>query len=306
MHLRNAVIAIAAAAALSACQTNPYTGRKTVNLLSANQEMSLGEEAFAEIKSTEKLITSGAQYEQVKRVAGKIANAADELARKRGNKPSFAWEVVLIDSPEANAWCLPGGKMGVYTGILPITQSDAGLGVVLGHEVAHAVSHHGGRRVTENIGMQAAALLADVGLSNASGGTRQAVQTALGVGSKVGVALPFSRADESEADRIGLILMAVAGFDPREAPEFWKRMATMSKGGQPPQFLSTHPSHETRIAELQKWMPEAQQYYNARGIPSGMTPPAPRIEPPKTPTLPPASAKPATQKPPIPKSGGGS
>src|SRR5262245_30465301 len=263
MHHPRIVTTLSLVAILGACQTNPYTGRQTVNLLSEQEEASLGEQAYAETKAKEKphIITSGAQFDQVQRVAKAIANASDDLARKRGEKPSFQWECILIDSPQVNAWCLPGGKMGVYTGILPVTQTDAGLAVVLGHEVAHAVSRHGGRRVTEGMLTEYAQQAVAAGFSSSSPTTQTALMQAMGMGSQLAVALPFSRTDESEADHVGLILMASAGYDPKEAPKFWQRMSSKAGGSAPPEFLSTHPSDETRIQNLNKWIPEAEQYY---------------------------------------------
>lgn len=265
MHSTRILTSVVLFALVGACQTNPYTGRKTVNVLSEGEEASLGEQAYAETKVKAKghIITSGAQYDQVQRVAKGIANAADDLARKRGEKPTFQWECILIDSSEVNAWCLPGGKMGVYTGILPITQNDAGLAVVLGHEVAHAVSRHGGRRVTEGMLTEYAQQVAAAGFSSSSPTTQAALMQAMGVGSQLAVALPFSRTDESEADHVGLILMAAAGYDPKEAPKFWQRMSSKAAGGSPPEFLSTHPSDETRIHNLNQWIPEAEKYYKA-------------------------------------------
>ncbi|HKE01979.1 MAG TPA: M48 family metallopeptidase, partial [Planctomycetota bacterium] len=214
-------------------------------------------EAYQDTLSKSKLVKSGPDYEMVKRVADGIAKAA--------NEPSFQWDVALIQSSEVNAWCLPGGKMGVYTGIIPVAKTEQGLAVVLGHEVAHAVSHHGGRRMTESMGTELVGQLASIGFSKSSPAVQQGAMTAFGLGSNVAVALPFSRSDESEADHIGLILMAKAGYDPREAPEFWKRMQSMAGSSDTPEFLSTHPVPSTRIADLKTWMPEALAYYEKKG-----------------------------------------
>ncbi len=244
---------VAAPPLLAGCQTNPYTGRTTLNVFSEGQEASLGAEAYQQIVSQEKVVSSGPAWDQVRRVSMRLAQVA--------NKPDFDWEVVLIDSPQVNAWCLPGGKMGVYTGILPVTRSDEGLAVVMGHEVSHALARHGGRRMTEGLGMSIVQELLAVGLSGVGGGVQEGVLASFGMLSQGGVVLPFSRADETEADQIGLRLMAEAGFDPREAPRFWQRMIDATGGGGPPEFLSTHPSPETRIAQLEEWMPEAMEIY---------------------------------------------
>jgi metalloendopeptidase OMA1, mitochondrial len=216
-----------------------------------------------------------------------IAGAADE--------PSFEWDVVLIESPEINAWCLPGGKMGVYTGILPVTQSDEGLAVVMGHEVAHAVSHHGGRRVSEALGYEMVAAILDAGLSGTSAATRELALRSFGVSTTLMGSLPFSRSDESEADHIGLILMAKAGYDPREGPRLWQRMMQMAGGSGMPEFLSTHPNPETRIKDMEAWMPDALQHYEASGKAPGK---APAVKSPEV------KAPPLPKKKAVPTSGG--
>lgn len=284
----------------SACSSVPYTGRSRVNWVPESQELALGIEAFQEVKGESRLIPSGPQYDMVKRVADKIAAAADRDAAERGEKLGFAWEVILIDSPTVNAWCLPGGKMGVYTGILPVTQSETGLAVVMGHEVAHAVARHGAERMTQAGLSQAALSAAAVGLGTAGASTKEAVMTALGVGANVGVMLPFSRTHESEADHIGLILMAKAGYDPREGPKLWERMQQMSGGG-PPELLSTHPAPATRIADMNKIMPEMVAIYEkttGTGAPVKATP-AKESAPPSEGAAPSKSKKPA-----IPSGGG--
>jgi metalloendopeptidase OMA1, mitochondrial len=257
----------------ASCQTVPYTGRSQLNLVSQNEEIQLGVQAYQEVRKDPKtkLITSGAQYDMVQRVAKAIAAAADRDAKSRGAELGFQWEAILIDSPTVNAWCLPGGKMGVYTGILPVTQSEAGLAVVMGHEVSHAVARHGAERMTQGSFAQAVDAGLSVGLSRSSASTRSAVMGGFGVFANYGVLLPFSRTHESEADHIGLILMAEAGYDPREGPKLWQRMLQASGSG-PMEILSTHPSPETRIQDMEHWMPEIlEKYYKpaAGGHPSG-------------------------------------
>lgn len=221
----------------------------------------MGLQAYQEVLTTEKIINNGPQAEMVKRVAQRIATAADADAARRGAALGFDWQVSLIDSPQVNAWCMPGGKMGVYTGILPVAKTEAGLAVVMGHEVAHAVARHGGERVTQQLGAEVILQVIDLGLSKTSAATHQAVMAGLGAGAQVGVLLPFSRQHESEADHIGLLIMAEAGYDPREAPKLWERMSQLG-GEKPPEFLSTHPSNETRIQQLNDWMDEALKLYN--------------------------------------------
>ncbi|MFN0207625.1 MAG: M48 family metallopeptidase [Planctomycetota bacterium] len=246
--------------AAAACNTVPYTDRTQFSLLDSATENQMGLQAYQEVLATEKIITSGANAQMVKKIADRIAAAADRDAADRGTKLNFNWQVVLIDSPAVNAWCMPGGKMGVYTGILSVTQSEAGLAVVMGHEVAHAIARHGGERMSQQMGVDAALTAVQMGLSKSSTATQQTVMTALGAGSQVGVLLPFSRSHESEADHIGIILMAKAGYDPHEAPKLWERMSKLGGGGSP-EFLSTHPSNETRIKELTALIPMAMQYY---------------------------------------------
>ncbi len=239
------------------CSTVPVTGRHSFNLVPDSQANALGLEAYAKVKKDSKLITSGAQYDQVLRVGKRIAAVSDA--------PSFEWEFVLLDDPKTvNAFCLPGGKVAVYSGILPVTQDESGLAVVLAHEIGHAVARHGSERMTDDLALQLGGAGLQQLLQTKSPVMQQVVMTAFGVGTAVGVVLPFSRSQESEADHIGLVLMAKAGYDPQAAPAFWRRMIASSKGGAPPAFLSDHPSDEKRVQDLEKWMPEAQVAYRQR------------------------------------------
>jgi len=237
------------------CATVPITGRKQFNLISDKQADALGVEAYQKVESESRLITSGPDYDRVLRVGKRIATAANESA--------FKWEFCLIDDPKmVNAFCLPGGKVAVYSGILPITKDDTGLAVVLAHETAHAVARHGAERMTDQLALQLGGAGLQQLLQQKSPATQQVVMAAFGVGTTVGVMLPFSRSLESEADHIGLVFMAKAGYDPRQAPEFWRRMIAASSGASPPAFLSDHPSDESRIQDLEEWMPEALKYYH--------------------------------------------
>lgn len=249
--------------ALTACSTVPYSERSRVILLPAATENKMGEDAYREILAKEKLATNPQQVAMVRRVGKRIAEVVE-----RDHKVGYTWEVNLIDKPEAlNAFCLPGGKIAFYTGILDVCKSEDGVAVVMGHEVAHALARHGGERVSQsvviNLGVSVLAAA-----SSSDPGTQQLVHAALGAGAAVGLALPFSRKHESEADYIGLMLMAKAGYDPTEAPKFWERMTEKSKGSGGPEFLSTHPSHEKRIEELHAHLSEAAQLYtDATGKP---------------------------------------
>lgn len=235
---------------LAGCATVPYTNRKQFNLISEGEEDQMGAQAYTEIKSKSLISKDASTNAMVTRVGERIAKVAD--------RPDFKWEFVVIDDPKTpNAFCLPGGRVAVYTGILPITKDEAGLAVVMSHEVAHALARHGAERMSQQmavgLGQQVAV---GAGLIKTEAGM-QVFQMAYGVG----VGLPHSRKQESEADRIGLILMAKAGYDPNNAIPFWQRMKAAASGQKPPEFLSTHPSDDTRIEQIRRELPEALTYY---------------------------------------------
>lgn len=234
--------------------TVPLTGRTQLVDISREQEASLGLQAFREVLGRERVVEQGPAAEQVRQIAARLVQALHRLDAKAD--PGFNWEVALIESPQANAFALPGGKLAVYTGILPITANVDGLAAVMGHEIAHAVARHGAERMAYQKLVQMGTMAAGMAISDMDAGTRGMVMGALGVGSRFGVLLPFSREHESEADYLGLMFAAAACYDPREAPRLWERMQAASKG-QPPEFASTHPSHDTRIRQLNAWMPEA-------------------------------------------------
>jgi len=228
-----------------ACRTTPVTGKSSFNLFTPQQDVELGREAYAEVLQGQRLVESGPDYERVKRVMERLVAVSDD--------EGYEWEVRLIDDPQtANAFALPGGKMAVYTGILPVCQTEAGLAVVMGHEIGHVVAQHGTQRMSREMGAQVVLEYANLG--------NWTDLAAAGYG--LLLEMPWGRGDESEADHIGLMYMAKAGYDPREAVDFWSRMAA-SSGEQPPEFLSTHPSHETRVADLNRLMPEALQAFEA-------------------------------------------
>jgi len=238
-----------AALILTACATVPYTNRRQFNMYSASQEDQLGQQAFDEVKTKSKLSTDAAATAMLQRVGKRIADVSD--------KPEYKWEFVLIDDAKTiNAFCLPGGRVAFYTGILPITKDENGLAVVMAHEVAHALASHGAERMSQQTivgGLEQVAVTAGWIKSPQA---LQMAEMAYGVG----VGLPHGRNQESEADRIGLILMAKAGYDPRGAVDFWQRMKAVG-GQKPPEFLSTHPSDDTRIKRIQEQLPEALQHY---------------------------------------------
>ncbi|MGQ0694251.1 MAG: M48 family metallopeptidase [Nitrospiraceae bacterium] len=253
---------------LAGCETNPYTGRQQLLMSSVGQEMQMGAQAYAQIKSDPKMKQSQdpREIEPVKRVAARIIEAAKRSKYAEMAK-QFQWEVSVIkDDKTANAFALPGGKMAVYTGIFPVAKTEAGLAAVMGHEVVHALARHGAERMSQgqltNVAVQAAG--AAVGASGGGPLLGQATMAALGVGAQVGVLLPFSRKHESEADYVGILLAADAGYDPRESVALWERMAQLSRGGGPAEFMSTHPSHGARIEQLKAWMPEAMAIYQTK------------------------------------------
>ncbi len=254
------IAAVAAASVAVACSTVPVTGRQQVNIFSQGEEAQLGLSSFSQMKKDQKTSTDAAATAMLLRVGKRIAAVAGP------DMPNAQWEFVLFDREEANAFCLPGGKVGVYAGILPITKDEAGLAVVLGHEIAHAVARHGGERMTKAMGLQLGGQLLGT-YANAKGVSAQNLQllnTAYGVGAQVGVSLPHDRAQESEADRIGLTYMARAGYQPDVAVDFWRRFAdfTRSSGGAgTPWFLRTHPLDEDRIKQIQAWLPEAKAQF---------------------------------------------
>ena len=244
--------------ALPACSKAPYTGRDRLLLLSEGAELSMGAQSFRQLmkKNRQKISRDPAINDHVKRVGRRIARASGK---------NYKWDFVVIkDDKTPNAFVLPGGKVFVYTGILPITLNEHGLATVLGHEVAHAIARHGGERVSQTLLVHAGLAAVQIGMAKEGSRSSRQVTAALGAGVSVGILLPFSRLHESEADRLGLIFMAKAGYDPRRAVDFWRRMAAKAgksgKGG-PPEFLSTHPAGATRISQIRKWMPEALKYY---------------------------------------------
>lgn len=240
---------------VTGCSTVPVTGRHQLTLISASQEMELGLSSFEQLKKETPINKDPALNAMVQRVGKQIARVASP------DMPNATWEFVVFESQEANAFCLPGGKVGIYTGILPITKTEAGLATVIGHEVAHATARHGGERISQAMLMQTGGQVLSTAVSAADPTWQSITQIAYGVGTKVGIELPHSRSQESEADHIGLIYMARAGYDPNEAVAFWQRFQsyTHQAGGTGgPSFLRTHPLDETRIRQLRELMPNAE------------------------------------------------
>lgn len=234
----------------------PLTGRSQVVDMSREQEAALGLQSYQQILSREQVIPAGQQVDALREIGRRIERAAADV------DPGFDWEYNLINSDQANAFALPGGKVAFYTGILPIAQNVDGIAVIMGHEVAHAIARHGAERMAYQKLTQLGTLAAGMSVSGMDQTQQQAVMAALGAGTKFGVLLPFSRSHESEADYMGLIFLARACFDPREAPKLWQRMQSNSGGAAPSEIMSTHPSSATRIRQFEEWMPEALDIYH--------------------------------------------
>lgn len=232
-------------------ETVPITGRSQLVDMTREQEMSLGLESYQEILSQSKVMQQGDAVNLIKTIGTKLARAAADV------DPGFNWEFNVIQSEQANAFALPGGKTAVYTGLFAVAENADDLAVVMGHEIAHAIARHGAERMAYQKLVRIGSMAASVALGDMDFQTQRAVMGALGVGAQYGVLLPFSRDHESEADYMGLLFVARACFDPTEAPKLWERMGQMSQGKQPSEFMSTHPSHETRIRQFEEWMPEA-------------------------------------------------
>ena len=248
---------------LGACSTVPVTGRQQLSLVSDAEMLSMSTQEYNDFLKNNKVVPAGdPRTVMVKRVGRNIQSAVEQYYRQNNLSLSgYGWEFNLVDNKDANAWCMPGGKVVIYTGILPVTSNEVGLAVVMGHEIAHAVAGHGDERMSQGLLAQLGGAALSQALSQKPEQTQQLWMTAFGVGVQYGAVLPFSRVQEKEADRLGLIFMAMAGYNPSQALTFWERMERNNKGQAPPEFMSTHPSDETRIAKIREALPEAMGYY---------------------------------------------
>lgn len=254
--IHGAAATTAVAMVAVACAKVPYTGRSQFNLIPNATMNSLGATTYQEMLGQVAVVEEGRDPAILDAVGERIAFAA--------NQPDYAWEFALIDDPMINAWCLPGGYIGFYSGILPVLESEAGMAFVMGHEVGHAVARHGGERMSQELGISGALSILDMvlaGTGKVTDDQRAITLGALGMGAQLGIMLPYSRAHEKEADVLGMMFMAEAGYPPKQSLSVWERMAASSDGQAPPEFLSTHPSHETRIANQQEWLEEASKKY---------------------------------------------
>ncbi len=249
---------------LAACATVPITGRSQLNLIPGSSMLSMSFSEYDTFLKEHKLSANQEQTAMVKRTGARIKDAVERYFASQGMSgrlSSYKWEFSLVEDKEINAWCMPGGKVVVYTGILPVAQGEAGLAVVMGHEIAHAIAEHGNERMSQGLLAQFGGMALADALAAQPAATKQLWMTAYGVGAQYGAILPYSRLQESEADRLGLIFMAMAGYDPREAVPLWQRMAAQKGGQAPPEFLSTHPADATRIEKIRTLLPEATRYY---------------------------------------------
>lgn len=249
---------------LAACSTVPLTGRQQLDLVPSGQIMAMSAEQYKDVMDEHTVVTGTSEARMVAEIGDRIRKAVEQYLASQEQSDlleGYAWEFNLIEDDTANAWAMPGGKVAVHTGMLPVAKDETGLATVMGHEVAHAVARHGNERMSQGLLTQLGGMALGAALSQNPSQTNQLFMAAYGLGTQVGVLLPYGRLQESEADRLGLIFMALAGYDPRRALDFWQRMADQSKGGAPPEFLSTHPAHGTRVERIQEALPEAMSFY---------------------------------------------
>ena len=246
------------------CSTVPITGRKQLTLIPESQMTSMGEQQYSEFMKTSHVSQNNQQSEMIRSVGQKLRKALEQYYAQNNLtsiSKNYNWEFNLVESKDVNAWAMPGGKVVFCTGILPLTKNDSGVAVVMGHEIAHVVARHGNERMTQSLLLQLGGMALTVALQKKPEETQKLWLSAFGLGAQVGLILPYSRLHEKEADRLGMIIMSIAGYNPNEAVEFWQRMAAMNTGAKVPEFLSTHPSDSTRIKLLKELLPEAMKYY---------------------------------------------
>jgi predicted Zn-dependent protease len=260
------VLLLSVLVTLLSCQTVPITGRQQLAFIPSESILPMSFSEYRDFLSKHKVVENTEEARMVKRVGRRIELAVERYFSEHGlssRLKGYAWEFNLVEDKNVNAWCMPGGKVVVYTGILPIVKDETGLAVVMGHEIAHAVANHGDERMSQGLLAQMGGIALSAALSEKPKETSNLFLQAYGLGTQVGVLLPFSRLQESEADHLGLIFMAIAGYDPRRAVDFWERMAEAKHGKSPPEFLSTHPADARRIENIKKLILEAMEYYKA-------------------------------------------
>lgn len=258
--MKKVLVLCSVAALMLACATNPFTGKKTMAFVPDSSLFASSFQQYSTFIKENKVVTGTSDAQMVQRVGEKIKSASEQWLKANGYSnylKDYKWEYKLVQDNAVNAWCMPGGKIVVYTGLMKVAQGEAGLATVMGHEVAHALANHGQQRMSAGLLQQLGAVGVTAATGNTSAETQQLAMAAYGAGSNVAGMMPFSRKHESEADRIGLILMAIAGYNPDNAISFWQRMSAQG-GSKTPELLSTHPSDKTRIANIQKLIPEAK------------------------------------------------
>jgi len=249
---------------LISCTTVPITGRKQLNIIPNSTMLSMSFQQYDEFLKQNRVSKDPKKVKLVKNVGRKIRKAVEEYMSQKGMSDQlkgYKWEFNLVENDQVNAWCMPGGKVVVYTGILPITKNESGLAVIIGHEIAHAIAEHGNERMSQSLMTQLGGMALAKAIEEKPEQTQQLWMAAFGAGAQLGYMLPYSRLHENEADHLGLIFMAMAGYDPHQAVGFWKRMAEMKEGQAPPEFVSTHPSDKNRIKNLKKLLPETIKFY---------------------------------------------
>jgi predicted Zn-dependent protease len=266
--MRNLVIALFAALLLAGCIQNLVTGRNQLSLVQESELQLMAASQYSAFLAEHNVLNprNNSNAAMVERVGMRISNAITKYYNSQGQQSvieGYKWEFKTVDSKEVNAWCMPGGKVVVYSGLLPVTKNETALAIVVGHEIAHAIAKHGSERMSQAMMQQLGGMALQVALSQKPAETQNLFLQSYAIGSQVGAMLPWSRQQETEADQYGLIYAAMAGYDPQEAIPFWQRMSEAG-GASPPEFLSTHPSDETRIRKLKQFMPEALKYYTNR------------------------------------------
>lgn len=267
MKIRKIILLLFVVTAVVACKTNPFTGKKTLNFIPNSQLFPMSFSQYDQVLNENKVITGTKDAKMIKRVGERIRVAAERYLNANGHEgylKGYEWEYNLIDSEQVNAWAMPGGKIAFYTGILPIAKNEAGVAAIMGHEVAHALANHGAQRMSAAQVQQVGALAGNIAIGDEK--ARNTFNQYYGVGTTVGAMLPFSRSHETEADQIGIYLMAIAGYNPDEASALWERMKANSGGQSPPEILSTHPSNDSRIANLKALAPKARAEAKKFGV----------------------------------------
>jgi predicted Zn-dependent protease len=268
VNMKNIFSLLLIACFVAGCALNLATGRNQLSLVKESELQLMATSQYNTFLAENKVLSSATSKDaaMVDRVGARISNAITKYYDSQGKGSileGYKWEFNTVDSKEINAWCMPGGKVVIYTGLLPVTQNETALAIVMGHEIAHSVAKHGNERMSQALVQQLGGMALEIALAQKPKETQDLFMLSYGIGSEVGAMLPFSRQQETEADQYGLIFAAMAGYDPREAIPFWQRMSTAG-GASPPEFLSTHPSDETRMRKLKQFMPEALKYYTAR------------------------------------------